>query len=261
MVAKSPLNYDRSRAPLYLQVASVMRQRIESGFWNEGDQLPTIEEFESEFGVARITIRQAVDILREEGLIDTRQGKGTFVSGRAPEKHWFNLANDLESVSDSVRNNVIKIVHIDEQASPPILGDEEGKLADAYVELRSVQFSNDEPFAVATVLLARDIFVRDRKRFMRQPALPRILEMSDVKIVDAYQTVTIGVASPEVSDLLDIGLGEPTADCRFVLVDKAGVAIYVANFHYHRNCFALRRNLLQPTGVKPSSRTARKSVA
>ena len=43
--------YDRSRVPLYLQVASVMRQRINSGRWAEGEKISTLEELEEEFGV------------------------------------------------------------------------------------------------------------------------------------------------------------------------------------------------------------------
>jgi GntR family transcriptional regulator len=259
MTVKSTPNYDRSRVPLYLQVASVMRQRIESGRWTEGDKIPTIEEFEEEFGVARVTIRQAIDLLSKEGLVDARQGRGTFISGRPKAKHWFNLANDLKSVSESVRNNVLKIVHINERATPPILREAEGKFAAAYIQLRSVQFSGDEPFAVANLSLARDIFVRDRKRFTRQPALPLILEMEDIQIAHAFQIVTIGVASLEVSDLLKIGLGEPTADCRLVLVNKANVAIYVAEFHYHRDCFALRRDLLERGERLPGRKKTRSS--
>ena len=237
-------NPDRGRVPLYLQVASVMRQRIESGYWNEGDKISTIEELEAEFKVARITVRQALDILRDEGLIDSIRGKGTFVSGRPKEKYWFNLANDLESVIESVRDNVIKVVHIEDDAAPPILQGGEGVLAPKYTQLRSVQFSRGEPFAVVNLRLSREIHVRDRKNFNRKPALPRIMEMSDIGIIHALQSVTIGVADPETAKLLRVGLGEPTADCRLVLVNSMNVAIYVAEFHYQRNCFTLRRDLI-----------------
>jgi len=84
-------NYDRSRVPLYVQVASVMRQRVETGRWREGDKISTIDELESEFGVARVTIRQAIEMLRSEGLLDAQQGRGTFVSGRPKNRHWPRL--------------------------------------------------------------------------------------------------------------------------------------------------------------------------
>jgi GntR family transcriptional regulator len=238
-------NYERSRVPLYVQVASVMRQRVEGGRWREGDKISTIEELESEFGVARVTIRQAIEMLRSEGLLDAQQGRGTFVSGRPRNRHWLNLANDLESMVDSVKNNVLKRVHIEENVDPPDLAAHEGKPANGYAFLRSVQYSDDEPFSVVNLYLARNLFAKDRKRFTHAAAITKIMEMDDITIVSAPQIVTIGVADPETAELLKIGLGEPTADCRLVLVDNNGIAVYVANIHYHRNCFALRSDLVE----------------
>jgi GntR family transcriptional regulator len=244
-------NYDRSRVPLYVQVASVMRQRVELGRWREGEKISTIEELESEFGVARVTIRQAIEMLRSEGLLDAQQGRGTFVSGRPKNRHWLNLANDLESMLDTVRNNVLKRVYIDENVDPPQLAANEGKPASGYAFLRSVQYNDDEPFSVVNLYLARNLFIKDRKRFTHTSAITKIMEMDDITIVHAPQVVTIGVADPETAELLKIGLGEPTADCRLVLVDSNDIAVYVANIHYHRSCFALRSDLLE----KPSKRS------
>jgi GntR family transcriptional regulator len=238
------LGGERSGVPFYIQVATVMRHRIESGRWKQGEKISTIEELEKEFGVARVTIRQAVEILSEEGLLNARQGRGTFVSGRPKEKHWFNLANDLQSLSDDIRGNTLRIVDIEKNSSSPIVDGREGKLADGYTHIRSVQYNADEPFSVVNLHLATHIFARDKKRFTTQPALSRILEMKDIRILHAFQTVTIGVADLETSELLKVGLGEPTADSRLVLVDSGNVAIYVAELQYHRNCFALRRDLL-----------------
>lgn len=243
--------YDRSRVPLYIQVASVMRQRIDTGFWMEGDKISTLEELEREFSVARVTIRQAIELLREEGLLDAQQGRGTFVSGKPKHNRWLNLATDFESMVASIRENVLKRIQIDENAAMPDLAEGEGKAApEGYTFLRSVQYNNNEPFSVVNLYLAQHIFEKGREIFSHVAALPKIAEMDDVSIAHAHQTVTIGVASPETADLLRIGLGEPTADCRLVLVDSDGVAIYVADIHYHKNCFALRMDLLEKTGPR-----------
>ena len=87
--------------------------------------------------------------------------------------------------------------------------------------------------------------MRDSKRFTRSAALPKIVEMEDVAINHAYQTFTIGVADPETADLLEIGLGEPTADCHLTVINDKDVAIYVADIHYLKNCFVLRNDLLK----------------
>lgn len=242
--------YDRSRVPLYIQVASVMRQRIKSGHWAEGDKISTLEELEAEFAVARVTIRQAIELLRNEGLLDAQQGRGTFVSGRPRHNRWLNLANDFDTVLALVKDNVIERVHIEENVAPPDLDEREGKPAEKYTFLRSVQYNNGEPFSVVNLYLAQNLFARDRKRFSHSAALPSIVEMQDVRILHAYQTLTIGVADPETANLLKIGLGEPTADCRLVLIDDANTAIYVANIHYLKDCFALRVDLLNKGKVE-----------
>ena len=241
--------YDRSRVPLYLQVASVMRQRINSGRWVEGERISTLEELEEEFGVARVTIRQAVELLRAEGLLQAQQGRGTFVSGTPANNRWLNLATDFDSLVESIRNNVLKCVFIQRDAEPPVLIPGEGNLAKAYTFLRSVQFNSGSPFSVVRLHLDQRLFLRDSKRFTRSAALPMIVEMEDVFITHAYQTFTIGVADPETADLLEIGLGEPTADCQLTVIDDKGVAIYVADIHYLKSCFVLRNDLLK--GVAP----------
>jgi GntR family transcriptional regulator len=237
--------YDRSRAPLYVQVASVMRQRVNSRRWAEGERISTLEELEEEFGVARVTIRQAIELLRAEGLLQAQQGRGTFVSGRPADNRWLNLATDFDSLVESIRNNVLKRVFIQRDAEPPALVPKEGKPAKAYTFLRSVQFNGGKPFSVVNLHLDQKLFLRDSKRFTRSAALPKIVEMEDVIITHAYQTFTIGVADPETADLLEIGLGEPTADCHLTVIDDKGVAIYVADIHYLKNCFVLRNDLLK----------------
>ena len=64
---------------LYARVASVLRGRIARGEWDRGQQLPTMEQLAETFGVATITIRQAVRILVAEGLLSSARGRGTHV--------------------------------------------------------------------------------------------------------------------------------------------------------------------------------------
>lgn len=65
--------------PVYLQVASELRRRIQAGKLPPGRRVPSEVSIEQEFGVARGTARKAILVLRDEGLIETVQGKGSFV--------------------------------------------------------------------------------------------------------------------------------------------------------------------------------------
>ena len=91
-------SYAQNRVPRYLQVASALRQRLKDGRWAVGDQIATLEELENEFQVARVTVRQAIDLLQSEGLVKSYQGRGTFVM-KAPESNrWLQLATDWASL-------------------------------------------------------------------------------------------------------------------------------------------------------------------
>jgi DNA-binding GntR family transcriptional regulator len=68
--------------PKYAQVISELQRRIESGEYPPGSLLPSEHQLSAEFGTARPTVVRALRVLRQEGWIDTQQGKGSFVRGR-----------------------------------------------------------------------------------------------------------------------------------------------------------------------------------
>jgi len=70
----------------YNLLAQSLRERILSGEWQSGSRLITERELCRHFGVSRITVRRALQILEEEGLVIRRQGSGTFVNARAGRK-------------------------------------------------------------------------------------------------------------------------------------------------------------------------------
>jgi len=69
--------------PLYRQVAAVLRERIETGELPPNRPIPSILHIQQEFGVARGTALKAVELLRDEGLVHTVKGRGTYVTGPA----------------------------------------------------------------------------------------------------------------------------------------------------------------------------------
>src|ERR1022692_1405312 len=68
--------------PKYAQVIGEVQRRIESGEYQPGSLLPSEHQLSAEFGIARPTVVRALRVLRQDGWIDTQQGKGSFVRGR-----------------------------------------------------------------------------------------------------------------------------------------------------------------------------------
>ena len=68
----------------YRQLAAILRDRIRNGALPPGRRMPSEKDLHDEFGLARETVRRALAVLRQEGLIEIRQGHGTFVVDTPP---------------------------------------------------------------------------------------------------------------------------------------------------------------------------------
>lgn len=238
--------YKRSPVPLYVQVGAALRRRIEEGHWEPGEKISTLEELEAEFQVARVTVRQAIDLLQKEGLVQRRQGKGTFVSRKIRDRRWLRLETEWSSLIATIQNNVPHFIPV---ANPPPLprldGDaDRARAADEYEFLRSVQSHDDEPFAVAGVHVSRKVFDLAPREFKSRTALSVLVELKKVKISRAHQTLVIGSADAETASLLRIPMNAPTAEAHCVVIDDQGTAIYVADIIYRGDCVKLDIDLL-----------------
>ena len=69
----------KSAVPVYRQLAGILRDAIVSGQLAQGAPLPSESSLMQEYGISRDSVRKAMDVLRDEGLVITVQGKGTFV--------------------------------------------------------------------------------------------------------------------------------------------------------------------------------------
>jgi DNA-binding GntR family transcriptional regulator len=65
--------------PAYLHIANALSEEVAAGVYRAGDQLPTEPQLRARYGVSPVTVRRAINILLDRGLVTTTQGKGTFV--------------------------------------------------------------------------------------------------------------------------------------------------------------------------------------
>src|SRR5271168_4197289 len=69
-----------AQQPMYLKIAAEIRKQIDTGVLARGAQLPTEGDLSERYGASRNTIRDAIKRLTSQGLVETRQGQGTFVT-------------------------------------------------------------------------------------------------------------------------------------------------------------------------------------
>lgn len=231
--------------PAYIQVASALRRRIEIGEWLPGEKISTLEELEEEFQRARVTVRQAVGLLEKEGLLMRQQGRGTFVAEHVNDKRWLTLETSWEAMIESIKNNVPRFIEVNNPPLYPRLNSEDGKLAEEYGFLRSLQLRDGLPYAVVSVHIESSVLEAYRDKFMKHTALTVLDGLRGSLVKSAHQTMTIGTADPEVAQLLGVSLSAPTAECRCVVKSDDDVAIYVAEITYRSDCIRLHMDLLE----------------
>lgn len=97
------------RVPKYLQIHGELLDRITSGQWPPDSLLPSQQELAAQFGVSIMTLRQALQLLADDGLIQARHGSGTYVSARYAYDlgHLRSFADDLAAQGAKITTRVL----------------------------------------------------------------------------------------------------------------------------------------------------------
>ncbi|MCC2634742.1 GntR family transcriptional regulator [Ramlibacter sp.] len=229
--------------PRYAQLADVMRQRVVRGTWPRGHRLPSLEELMAEFGVARVTVRQAVDLLAREGLLSPQQGRGTFVTGSPSRERIITVVTTLDELARLYEDTQPRIVNIDESVGSPPLGVGEGIAADRYAFMRRVHLRDGKPYCVINIYLDERIFRQSPQAFRKKTVIPLLKAMKGVRIAAAHQVLTISSADMEVARLLELPVNAPVAEVRRIFKDAAGTVIYLADVTYRGDAIRLEMDL------------------
>ena len=232
-----------SPVPRYAQLAALFRNRIERGVWRPGGQLPTLECLMAEFGVARVTVRQAINLLARERLVSAQRGRGTFVTGQPGSHAGLRLATTLAAIADIYRNDEPKLTLIDEAAAMPRLVPEDGAPAPRYRFLRRVHSRDGQPYCAISIYLDERVFRKAPTRFRRRTVVPVLLDLPGVRIARDWQTLTIGTADVEVARLIGMPVNAPVAEVRRVCQDDTGTVVYLGEVTYRGDYIRLEMDL------------------
>lgn len=227
-----PAHRHKTPLPRYAQLADLLRQRLARGVWTRGAKLPSIEDLMREFDVARVTVRQAVDLLAREGLLSPQAGRGTFVTAVPEMNRPLRLETSLRALADVYRHDRPKLTLVEETSATPPLRPEDGIAATRYHYMRRVHSHEGEAYCVISIYLDETVFRMAPARFRKETAIPVLLELPKVRIRHARQTVTLGTADVEVSEHLGVALHSPVALVRRVFTAADGTVIYLAEVTY-----------------------------
>lgn len=133
---------------LQYQLRMKLMEKIEGKVWSPGMQIPSEREMCSEYGVSRITVREVLKELVQDGYLVRKQGKGTFVTMREFKHELtssYSLSQELER--EGVNSN-FKIIGFKKFPAPEYLLDKLGITSEDLVyELTRLRYIGDEPFS------------------------------------------------------------------------------------------------------------------
>lgn len=207
-----------TKAPLYVQVARELKQEIVSGLHPVGALLPTEDELCKRFSVSRYTVREALRILREEGLVSSRQGAGTVVippRSIGDDIHQVMSINDLVDFAIDARLVIdsIKMVSIDSQ-----LAEHTGlPVGEEWLQVcgfRRVQ-GTDEPVCKTDYYINR-AYAAVGRLLQRHtgPIFPLLEDMFGQTIVEVHQQITATLISDTTANELKVNDGSAALEVR-----------------------------------------------
>jgi GntR family transcriptional regulator len=229
--------------PRYVQLADLFRQRVDKGEWQPGGRLPSIEELMLQFDVARVTVRQAIALLADEGLLSPQRGRGTFVTDKAGARRHLRVETTLGDLVEMYRGDRPEHSTLEESLAMPAIKPADGIAAPKYFHMRRVHSRDGERYCVIALYIDHRVFRRAPTRFRRELVLPVLTSLPDLKIASGRQTLTISKAGVETSRLLRIALNTPMAEVRRVLCDDHGTIVYLADVSYRGDYIHLEMDL------------------
>lgn len=195
---------------LHRQLFNVLRDQIMRGVYASGALLPKEEELCSQFSVSRITVRRALSDLEVLGLLEKRQGRGTYVSQNLPPARpvaTLGFIDTLRQVSDETEVEVLEF----ERTKAP--GDIAGYLqisaeVDALHVLR-VRKKDGTPVMITEVWVPDSLTAGiDEASLKNQPLYEQLMK-NGVRFERVVQEFTAIAAAPEHARLLDSVIGQP----------------------------------------------------
>jgi GntR family transcriptional regulator len=235
---------DRGPIPLYVQLADLIRHRIKQGMWPRGGMLPSIEELMAEFKVARVTVRQAIQLLAREGLVSPQRGRGTFVTGEVGSDRRLMVQTTLDDLIEMYRGDTPDLANIIETRERPKLKERDGSSAPDYFHMRRIHSRDGEHYCVVSIFIDERVFRLAPDRFRHEVVIPLFRTLPGVEIAKAYQTLNISTADVEVADNLQVPVNTPVAEIRCVFTGPDGAVIYLGESTYRSDYIHLDMDLM-----------------
>ena len=208
--------------PLYYQIANLIRNNIMEGIWPQDSQLPTEDMLTQKYGVSRPTIRNAKDILAEEGFVRSIKGSGCYVNN---QKTWKNQPPTVDNLSDIFHYGSQMSFKIHECGIISSTEEINQKLKipqDHFVfQIKGVRWHQGRPISCAIYYLPYRFGSRiPLESLDENPFIPQLEKLAGIKVVEGIQNISLGRANQEVAQHLGLQEGAAVITVKATYFDE-----------------------------------------
>lgn len=222
--------------------------QILSGLIPAGSKLPSEAALCAEFGVARTTVRQALELLVQEGLVQKRMGSGSFVlvNERSFGHVQGDIANAIQDLRRMGRSTSVSVIQFDYLEPVPAvseaLGLAPGEKVQRAVRVRSIE---GKPFSYLITQVPERLGRSYTREDLASTPLLDLLIRASAEPVSATQEVSAVLASPEMARALEMEVGGPLISLTRVIKGADGQGFEYLQAYYRPDRYRLRMDLVR----------------
>ena len=235
----------QSVVPLYYQIQQFLLEQIQSGTFSPGEPILSEKEISAQMGVSRMTVRQALKSLCNQGVLYSERGKGTFVSGTKLEKNFRNVLSFSEEMKNQGSRPSAKVLSFgvaqaDADAAKALRVKKNEKL----ISLRRLRLANGAPMAIEWSRIPAHFCPDLVETFDPRASLyERLAQRYGIQIAVTEEVAEAALANTEESRLLKIGKGNPVFHFVRTSYLRDGKAVEYVNSTYRGDRYKIVNRL------------------
>lgn len=195
--------------PIYIQIHDQIKKDVEEGIWKVGDRLPSERTLAEKFKVSRMTLRQAIQTLADEGILERKIGSGTYVARKKVQEKMTGTTSftDIMLSQGRVPSSRTISYYIAKPTSSEMEKLEIGE-QEQIIRMERIRFADSVPICFEIASIPYKLINQFSKREVTNSFYKTLETKGSRKIGHAKQTISAMLASEQIADYLRIKKGD-----------------------------------------------------
>jgi GntR family transcriptional regulator len=229
--------------PIYYQIKQTIRNWIINREYNPGEKIPSENELAERFNVSRLTVRQAISQLSQEGFLTARRGDGTFITENVDliDSYSFEFRGLIDDFFFAqIAPLKTRFVEIQKETITKLIREklQLGNDVTEVVRIKRIRYLKDRLFTYTVNYLPLEIGMKIKEKALFGRSLLQVMEQDlGIRFTGAVQTIEAHFADHEVSKQLAIPSGSPILFVERIMYTKKQKPVEIFQSSYRGDMY------------------------